>query len=151
MEHTDKNEKTLSFLAQFEGPCPGCGFQLHHPVSTKCPECGFALSITLKKPFLCTSWHLFMFGLVASLGVCVDQIGLHFMARFYQGSPIVWGWVLPELFLLIVCFVGIFFWWGARAWANALGHNAKLAIGALGLALPILWFNLIFWIFVLTF
>ena len=92
-----------------------------------------------------------MFGLIASLGVCIDQAGLFFAARVFQGSPIVWGWVLPELLLLIVCFVGIFFWWRAREWANSLGHNTKLAIGALGLALPILWFNLIFWVFVITF
>jgi len=150
MEHADKNRNTLSFLAHFEGPCPRCGFKLHHPTSNNCPECGFILLVTLKKPFQCTSWHLFLFGLIASLGVCIDQAGLFFAARVYQGSPIMWAWVLPELFFFVLIAAVCCLWWKARKWANELSNNSKLFIGAAGLVLPIIWFNIIFWLFVLT-
>jgi hypothetical protein len=93
---------------------------------------------------------LFLFGLIASLGVCIDGVGLFFAARVYQGSPMMWKFVLPELLFFVLIAAGIVLWWKARKWANELSDNSKLFIGAAGLVLPIVWFHILYWLFVLT-
>jgi len=151
MKQSELEVNTLSFLEQYDGPCPYCNFHLKKPQSSRCSECGKPLVLSLAKPFRCTSWLLFTFGLVASIGVCVDQAGLFFAAKLYQGSPLVWKWVLPELVLIVLLIAGLFFWWKLRPWTLQLGPVWKLVVGALGLLMPLILFNVLFWVFVLTF
>ncbi|MDG1136930.1 MAG: hypothetical protein P8N28_01610, partial [Phycisphaerales bacterium] len=122
MKPIELEEVTRTFLDQFDGPCPSCGFRLQKTPSSRCSECGFRLSVALTKPHKCTSWKLFMFGLVASFGVCFDQLGLFFAARVYQGTPIEWKWVLPELLVIAVLLGCIYWWWNLKSWASRRGR-----------------------------
>ena len=150
MKQTELEVTTLVFLGQYDGPCPHCAFHLKKPQSIYCSECGGGLVLSLEKPFRCTSWLLFAFGLIASLGVCIDQVGLFFAAKLYQGAPLVWKWVLPELIFIFVLFVGLFFWWKLRHWSQSRGVVWRRVIGFVGVLMPIIWFNVLFWLFILT-
>jgi hypothetical protein len=151
MKLTELEVTTRTFLDQYDGPCPSCGFHLQKPPSNRCSECGYLLSISLTKPDRCNSWKLFMFGLVASFGVCFDQAGLFFAARVYQGTPIDWKWVLPELIFITVLMGCIYWWWSLRSWAGTRGRVLKNMFGIAGVLLPLIVFNCIFWLFILTF
>ena len=151
MEQTELDTAALIILKQYDGPCPHCGFHLSHPQSNKCSECGAILVLSLSKPFRCTSWLLFAFGFIASIGVCVDQVGLFVAARIINGSPFIWGWILPEVILTIVLFVGLCWWWKVRSWALGLSPTWKWVIGGVGLAMPFFWFVALFTGFYITF
>jgi|TARA_B100000959_G_scaffold282657_2_gene349594 hypothetical protein len=150
MKQTELEVVTLAFLKQYDGPCPYCGFHLKQPKSDMCSECGGTLVLSLSKPFRCSSWLLFMFGLVASIGVCIDQLGLLFAARVHQGSPLVWKWILPELILIFGLAASLVLWWKLRVWTQGLGIAWKRVIGFTGALMPLFWFNVLFWLFVLT-
>ena len=151
MEPTPPNPPLDSFLRDYEGPCPHCGFHLKRTSSSRCPECGSKLELTLKEGFKCSSWMLFLFGIVCSIGVCIDQAGLFFAARIYNGSPLMWRWVLPELVLIVLLLIGLLFWWKLRRWILGLNPALRWVIGFIGVLMPIVLFNVLFWIFTLTF
>jgi hypothetical protein len=92
-----------------------------------------------------------MFGIIATIGVCIDQAGLFFGARIYQGAPLVWKWILPELILLAFLIGALIGWWKLKPWAMELRPPVKICIGIAGILMPIFWFNVLFWLFVLTF
>ena len=151
MNQDEQKQVTLSFLAGYDGPCPYCGFQLKHPQTNTCSECGCRLKLALYKRFSCSSWLLFMFGIIATIGVCIDQAGLFFAARIYQGAPLVWKWILPELILIAFLIGALIGWWKLKSWATELRPPVKICIGIAGILMPIFWFNVLFWLFVLTF
>ncbi len=150
MKQTELEVATLVFLEHYDGPCPHCSSHLKRIHSNQCSECGGTLALSLAKPFRCTPWLLFTFGLISSIGVCVDQLGLFFAARLYHGSPLVWKWILPELILILGLSAGLVFWWKLRVWAQGLGVGWGRAIGLAGILMPLFWFNVLFWAFVLT-
>jgi hypothetical protein len=151
MNEAQQKQVTLSFLAGYDGPCPHCGVQLKHLQSDTCSECGHRLELALRERFSCSSWLLFMFGIIATIGVCIDQAGLFFAARLFQGAPLVWKWILPELFLIVFLIVALIGWWKLKTWAMGLRPPIKLYIGIAGILMPIFWFNVLYWLFYLTF
>jgi hypothetical protein len=150
MGDLEKHEFAMSFLRNYDGPCPSCGFRLKNPTSNRCPECGYELVPTLHSPNTLTSWLLFFLGLVASLGVCIDQLGLLTAAVLYQGNPISWRWALPEVILFVILSVTLVAWWKRRNWVAGLSRSARINIGVLGVALPFIVFNAVYWLFIWT-
>jgi hypothetical protein len=151
MDEAKQKQITLSFLAEYDGPCPHCGFHLKYPQANTCSECGRTLKIVLRKRFTCSSWLLFMFGIVATIGVCIDQAGLFFAARLYQGSPLIWKWILPELILIALLTCTLIGWWKLKTRVMGLRPPLKICIGIVGVLMPFFWFNVLFWLFVITF
>jgi len=151
MKQTELEVTTLAFLELYDGPCPHCSFHLKKPQTHRCPECGGCLVLSLKQPFRCTSWLLFTFGLIASVGVCVDQAGLFIAARVINNVSFLWSWILPELVLSILLFVGLMYWWKLRVWALNLSPVWKGVVGACGLFMPFFWFSLLFMGFFIQF
>ena len=151
MNEAQQKQVTLSFLAGYDGPCPHCGVQLKHLQSDTCSECGHRLELALRERFSCSSWLLFMFGIIASIGVCIGQGGLPFTGPLYRGAPLVWKWILPELILIVFLIGALIGWWKLKTWAMGLKPPIKTCIGIAGVLMPIFWFNVLFWLFVLTF
>ncbi len=92
-----------------------------------------------------------MFGIIATIGVCIDQAGLFFAASFYRGAPLMWKWILPELILIALLIGTLIVWWKLKAWAMELRSPIKACIGIVGILMPIFWFNVLYLLFVITF
>ena len=151
MNEAEQKQVTLSFLTGYDGPCPHCGFHLKCPQTSTCSECGRQLELALRKRFSCSSWLLFMFGIIASIGVCIDQAGLLFTAPLYRGAPLVWKWILPELILIAFLLGALIGWWKLKTWATSLRPPIKTCVGIAGVLMPVFWFNVLYWLFVITF
>lgn len=103
-----KNFANATFLKEYRGPCPSCGYRLIKPESNRCPECGSRLRVALVAPFRLTPWHAMVVSMAISIGVILDRVALTAVGISSSNSAsgawkMFWFSVIP-LAVLGVCF-----------------------------------------------
>jgi hypothetical protein len=106
-----KKSTIATFLKEYKGPCPSCGYQLNKPESNRCPECGSWLHVVLQTPFTLSPWNAMLAGVAISIGVILDRVVLTSIgvAGSNQGRMVwemFWFSFVPLVFL-VVCFFAV--------------------------------------------
>ena len=127
-----KKNAGVTFLKEYSGPCPSCGYKLKNPKSNRCPECGSRLQVSLVAPFRLSPWHAMVVSMAISLGVILDRVALTAVGVSQSSSsPSSWKMFWFSVVPLVVLSFCLYVVWSQKKRINSV-KNLNVIASALG-------------------
>ena len=142
----NRAQNTPHYIQDYDGPCPYCGFHLHHPKSNACSECGNILEITLKTPFVLTGWLLGFVGLSSSIVIFTVHLVFQLAGAYMNGGYPNGNMVVSEAIIIVGLVFVSFLWVILYRWFSYRKKNTKVIVGTLGCLLPFGMYQILIWV-----